>query len=69
MQALVSDGAALGIKLERLGAAQALLQTVARWSQRARQTLDGAAEAAQSPGGEVRACCPVQLQCSACAVA
>ena len=65
----MSDGAALGIKLERLGAAQALLQTVGRWSQRARQMLDGAAEAAESPGSEVHVCCRVQRQCSGCAAA
>lgn len=56
-QALVSEGTELGLKLERLGTAQTLLQAANRWSQRACYVLDAATEAGQSSGSEV--CRPV----------
>lgn len=49
----MSDGVALGLKLERLGPAQALLQSAQRWTQRARRILEAAADAAQSSADEV----------------
>lgn len=49
----MSDGVELGLKLERLAPAQALLAAATRWSQRASHLLEAAAEAAQSSPDEV----------------
>ena len=44
----MSEGVALGLRLERLGPAQALLAAAQRWSLRAARVLEAAEEAAQS---------------------